>query len=899
MRTRGPTFFTIALIAVAVIAIVATAGSVLYTDLLWFRNLGLSSVFTLEIWARILVIVASGVLIAGFIWLNLSRALAGRVGALPGIIELPIGPMIAPRRIRRSLSWISLAIGLFSGISISSQWLAILKYLRGVSFGAIEPTFGYDVSHYLFTLPVMTLVYQVLAALVMFTGIGVVLLYILTADVSFDSRRLRLSARARSHISLLVAGFIAVKALGYRVMLFNLNYSPRGQVFGASYTDVNAQAVALRLLIYISLGLAILLAANLRFRRTNIIASGIALMLAVSFILGTLYPTFVQQFTVEPDELNKEVAYIQHNIDLTRTAWGLADIEEVDYALSDDLTLASLLADTGTSSNIRLWDYRPLRSTYSQLQEIRLYYAFNDVDIDRYDFGGDYRQVAIAVRELDTDRLVEKTWINQHLVYTHGYGVVVSPVNRATPEGLPDFWIKDVPPVVSGPPATSNFALDQVRSYYGEVTQSYAIVNTEQSEFDYPLGDGTSNNQYDGRGGVQLSSPFVRLAFSLRMRSYQIFLANVINSDSRIMFYRNIVERAQRIAPFLRYDSDPYAVVSDGSLYWVIDAYTYSSAYPYSEPLPSLRINYARNSVKVVIDAYHGDTTFYLFDDEDPLALTYAAIFPDLFTPLEEMPAGIRSHMRYPQDLFEWQSQMYLTYHMRDPVAFYNKEDVWTIPNETYQSRTQPVEPYYLIMRLPGAEDVQFALLTPFTPSGKNNMIGWLAARSDGDNYGLRTLFRFPKTQLVYGPAQIESRIDQDTEISRDLTLWGQRGSEVIRGNLLVIPVDGSILYVEPIYLQAEATRLPEMKRVVVAFRDKIVMRETLDLALRAVFGQDGSSQPPSGTETVAELIRRASDLFASAEEAARNGNWAEYGRLQTELSQVLGELQRRSGETD
>ncbi len=899
MRTRGPTFFTIALIAIVLLGLIAVFGSGLYTDWLWFDNLGFSSVYLLGIFARIAVGLASGLVVAVFLWLNLNLALAGRVGSMPGIIELPIGPMIAPRRIRRYLTWISLIAGGFLGLSVSGQWLNVLKWLRQTPFGIVDPVFGKDVAHYLFTLPVMAVLYQLLIAALVLAVIGVHLIYTLTGDLSFDVRRIRLSGRARAHASLLLAGILATKALGYRIMLYNLNYSPRGQVFGASFTDVNAQAVALRLLFFISLALAAFLIANLRLRRTNLILWGIAFMLAVSFILGNLYPAFVQQFTVEPDEINKEAPYIKHNINFTRHAWDLESIEEVEYAVGGTLTLSELLANTGTVSNIRLWDYRPLRATYAQLQEIRPYYGFNDVDIDRYTLGDDYRQVSLAVRELDTDKLPEKTWINQHLVYTHGYGVVVSPVNRATAEGLPELWVKDVPPLKTGPAAANGFDLQQVRSYYGELARAYAIVNTEQPEFDYPLGEATSTNHYDGRGGVRLSSPLVRLAFALRMRSYQIFLANVVTSESRIMFYRNIQERVRKIAPFLMYDRDPYAVLSGGNLYWMIDAYTYSSAYPYSEPLPTLGANYVRNSVKVVIDAYHGETTFYLFNEEDPVIRTYAAVFPKLFKPFAEMPEDLKSHIRYPQDLFEWQSTMYLDYHMRDPVIFYNKEDVWTIPQETYQARTQPVEPYYLIMRLPGEDEVQFVLLTPFTPRGKNNMVAWLAARSDSGEYGRRTVFRFPKTELIYGPAQIEARIDQDTEISRDLTLWGQRGSEVIRGHLLVIPMNGSILYVEPIYLQAEATRLPEMKRVIAAYRDRVVMRDTLDQALRAVFGQDGGAVPPSGEETLDELIARAASLFSSAEEAARSGDWAEYGRLQTELRQVLQELQTRSGEAE
>jgi uncharacterized membrane protein (UPF0182 family) len=874
--------------------LLAWFGSGFYTDWLWFANLGLSSVFAAGIAWRWIIGLATGALFALFLWVNLNIALAGRVGTLPGIIELPIGPMIAPRQIRRYLLVGAAALGGFIGLNMSAYWLTFLRYLNQVSFGVAEPIFGLDVAHYVFTVPVMALLYQYLMSALVLAAIGVLLIYVLTGDLSFDVRRVRLSGRARAHVSLLVGAMFAVKAIGYRVNLYRLLYSPRGQVFGASFTDVNAEAIALRMLFWLSLAVAALLVVNLRLRRTNLIVAGVALMVGVSFILGTLYPTFVQQFTVEPDELNKERVYIGHNIELTRRAWDLEDIDEVDYPIQGELTMADISRNRDTIDNIRLWDYRPLRATYGQLQEIRAYYAFNDADIDRYRFGNEYRQVSLAVRELDTDRLPERTWINQHLVYTHGYGLVMSPVNRATPEGLPELWIRDVPPVLAGPPAQTGFSVDQVRSYYGELTRTYAIVNTKQPEFDYPLGEVNASIHYDGQGGVRLSSPLVRLAFALRMRSYQIFLADAITTESRIMFYRNIRDRVQRIAPFLTYDRDAYPVVLDGRLYWIIDAYTMTAGYPYSEPLPAIRANYVRNSVKVVIDAYEGSTRYYLFDPDDPLAATYSRIFPQLFTPMSEMPEGLRAHLRYPIDLFSWQSQMFLTYHMRDPVTFYNKEDVWTIPTETYQTRNQPVEPYYLIMRLPGGEGPEFVLMTPFVPRGRNNMIAWLAARSDGDAYGHRIVYRFPKQELVFGPAQIESRIDQDTEISRDLTLWGQRGSEVIRGHLLVIPINGQLLYVEPIYLQAETTRLPEMKRVVVAYRDRVVMAETFDAALRGVFAE-GPAPPGGGEQTLAELVARATRLYDQAEQAVRRGDWAEYGRLQLELRQVLRDLEARA----
>ncbi|MDP2872999.1 MAG: UPF0182 family protein [Bacillota bacterium] len=898
MRPRGVSFFTIALIAIGALGLLALFGSTFYTDWLWFSHLGFDSVFGLGIVSRIVVGLVTGLALTLFLWINLSVALAGRISTLPGIIELPIGPLVAPRRIRRYLLIGSILVGAFIGLNMSANWLGILQYLRQTPFADADPIFGRNVGFYVFSLPVTSLLFQYVMAGLVLAGIGVLMIYVLTGDLNFDVRRVRLTSRARAHVSLLVAGIFAAKALGYRITLYRLLYSPRGQVFGAAYTDVNAEAVALRMLFWIALGLAAVLLANVRVRRTNLIIAGVGLLIVVSFVLGTLYPTFVQQFTVEPDELNKESPYIAHNIEFTRRAWNLESIAEADYQISGQLTAADLQRNQGTVTNIRLWDYRPLQTTYAQLQELRLYYRFNDVDIDRYDFAGDYRQVSLSARELDVTRLPERTWMNQYLIYTHGFGVVMSPVNSATAEGRPELWIRDIPPVLSGAARTAGLEIAQPRIYFGELTNTYAIANTRQPEFDYPAGDVNATNHYDGRGGVRLSSPLVKLAFSLRFRDYQIFLANVITPESRLLMYRNITQRARRIAPFLNYDRDPYLVVADGHPYWIIDAYTMTGAYPYSEPLPRLGANYVRNSVKVVVDAFHGDITFYLFDPGDPLAATYASIFPKLFTPAEQMPAAIRAHVRYPLDYYTWQAELLLTYHMRDPVPFYNKEDVWTVPVERYKGQTQPVEPYYMIMRLPGEAEPEFVLLLPFVPRGKSNMVGWLAARSDGDNYGKRAMFLFPKKEVIFGPAQIEAFIDQDTEISRDLTLWGQRGSEVIRGNLLVIPIDGSILYVEPLYLQAEATSVPELKRVVVVYREKVVMAETLDAALQRIFGQGGGTQPPPGEEqTVAQLAAEARRLFTAAEEAVRRGDWAEYGRLQGELSRVIEQLLDRTGQ--
>jgi uncharacterized membrane protein (UPF0182 family) len=577
-------------------------------------------------------------------------------------------------------------------------------------------------------------------------------------------------------------------------------------------------------------------------------------------------------------------------------AFGLDGVAEANFEVSEQAAPINLAANESTIKNIRLWDYRPLLRTYGQLQEIRLYYAFVDVDVDRYQLGDDYRQVTLSAREIAHDELPQtaQTWINRHLIYTHGSGVVLSPVNEVLEEGLPSLWVRDIPPRSS----YAELVLTRPEIYYGELTNDYVIVKTKEQELDYPSGDRNVYTTYEGAGGIILDSPLKRLAYALRLGKSQVLLSGSITPESRLLWRRAIGERVETVAPFLHYDPDPYPVIVNGRLVWLLDAYTVTDRYPYSEPIRTSMgsINYMRNSVKITMDAYNGTLRFYLIDPDDPLAATYASIFPDLFRPVAEMDQALVNHWRYPEGMFRVQAAKYETFHMTDPQVYYNQEDLWNWAEEVVTGERVPMEPYYVNMRLSGEADTEFVLMLPYTPSNRQNMVAWLYARNDGDYYGQLGVYKFPKQRLIYGPMQVESRIDQDPEISQQLSLWNQRGSQVIRGNLLVIPMDEAILYVEPIYLEAEASQLPELRRVIVAYGNRIAMEETLAAGLARVMGAEvpvsESVEPgvsPSGLEgEVDELIFQADAHYRAAQGCLKAGDWTCYGTEMEALEQVL-----------
>jgi len=722
--------------------------------------------------------------------------------------------------------------------------------------------------------------------------------YVLQRSFVLTSRGPRLAAGARSHLLLLGALLLALKAIGFWLDRFDLVYSPRGVVFGASYTDIHASLPVLGALAVLAGLCAVAALAQIARPGLRLVAGGLVMLVAV-WILGlAVYPALLQRIRVTPNELAAERPFIVHNIRMTRQAYGLDRIEERLFPADESLDARALERNETTIKNIRLWDHRPLLRTFAQLQEIRTYYKFVDVDNDRYLVDGEYRQLMLSARELSYGHLQSRIWINEHLTFTHGYGAVVGPVNRITPEGLPEFFVKDIPPRASG-----GFpAITRPEMYYAEVSNEYALVRTRSQELDYPAGDQNVYSTYAGTGGIPLTTWARKLAFAGRFGEIKILLSNDLTPESRVMMYRSVTERVSQVAPFFRYDHDPYLVVrDDGRLFWMLDGYTTTSRYPYSEPVAGVG-NYVRNSVKVTVDAYNGTLVFYNADPSDPLVRVYAGAFPGLLRPLAEMPADLRRHLRYPEDLFAIQARKYATYHMEDPQVFYNKEDLWAVPRRAIEGREREMEPYYTIMRLPGESKEEFILLTLFNPSRRDNMIAWLAARSDPPHYGRLVVYNFPKQKLVYGPRQIDARIDQDPVISQQLSLWNQRGSTVIRGSLLAIPIDQSLIYVQPLYLAAsEQGALPELRRVIVAYGNQIAMEPTLEQSLTRIFGGRGEraaptpvaarAATPEAPPAAAVLAKRALEIFTRAQEALRRGDFAGYGAEQKNLEEVLKSL--------
>ena len=682
---------------------------------------------------------------------------------------------------------------------------------------------------------------------------------------------------------------------------YELLYSSQGVVWGADYTDTHSRLLAFWVMIVASVLLGIWLITATWSNNLLRPIYGIGIYVLILIIVNGTYPELQQRFVVEPNELAKELPYIKHNIKFTRQAYDLAKIDEQNYQLSSSNNSQVDLRQNnqGTIDNIRLWDYRPLLSTYRQLQEIRFYYRFEDVDVDRYSFDGDYRQVMLSPREFDYSQVPSsaKTWVNQRLKYTHGYGLVMNPVNEVTKDGLPVLFVKNIPPI-----SQTDLRIEEPGIYYGELTKDYIYTGMDTFEFDYPRGDENAFIKYDGLGGVPLGNWWRRLAYAYDRGSLKILISSYFTPDSRIHYYREITERVRHVAPFLLYDNDPYMVAVNGRLKWIIDAYTTSDRYPYSEAvaheqktglITNKNTNYVRNPVKVVVDAKDGTMQFYVVDEDEPVLATYRKSFPQLFKGKDSIPPEIQAHFRYPQDLFEIQAKMYLSYHMEDPQVFYNREDDWRFATELYAGQQQQVEPDYLIMKLPGEATEEFVLILPFTPVNRDNMIAWMAARSDGDNYGKLRLYEFPKQELVYGPFQIEARIDQNPAIAEQITLWSQRGSKVIRGDILVIPINGSLLYVQPLYLRAEKGELPELTRIIVAYDKDIVMTPTLEQSLAAVLAQVPSNTTNSNISTTADdsSPNSALQIYQQAQQALQRGDWVEYGRYQQQLQDILQEL--------
>ncbi|HKY60840.1 MAG TPA: UPF0182 family protein, partial [Gemmatimonadota bacterium] len=728
------------------------------------------------------------------------------------------------------------------------------------------------------------------------------IIYVTSGGLEITENRLRFRDGPLRHMVANVALLFLILAWGYRLDLLELVFSDRSVVYGASYADVHAQVLGYRVLTALALAGFGVTIYDLFRRRYTLTLTAIGALILGAIVLKGLYPGAVQQFEVEPNEIVKEAPYIARNIAYTRRAFDLDAIVERPFDVSVQPAAEALAGAEETIRNIRLWDWRPLLDTYSQLQKLRLYYEFEDVDVDRYELGGRPRQVMLAAREMDVEELAPnvQTWQNQHLIFTHGYGLVMSPVNEVTQEGLPVFYLSDIPP---GAPDSLGDVLtvDRPEIYFGERTTNYVLVATRGQEFDYPQGDQNIYTSYTGDGGLEVDATWRRALFGWYLGSLKLLLTDGITPDSRLLLFRHIRQRVERIAPFLEYDGDPYLVLLEGRLLWVLDAYTASDRYPYSEPVRLTGrhpINYIRNSVKVVVDAYHGSVTFYAWDENDPILRVYRSIFPGLFAPVASMPEGLQAHLRYPEDLFTIQAEVLRSYHMQDPRVFYNREDMWNTPNEIYQGQTARMDPYYVLLQLPDDPEPAFQLVLPFTPQRRDNMIALLAAKGDPGNYGRRVIYEFPKDRLVFGPMQVEARIDQDPIISEQITLWSQKGSSVIRGNLLAIPIGSSVLYVEPLYLQAQQSQLPELRRVIAAFGPRIVMEPTLEGAMQALVGSSaGPAETGPGPETAAAsgaspegavLASEARSAYERAVAAQRRGDWAAYGQALDELGSLL-----------
>ncbi|MBN1833857.1 MAG: UPF0182 family protein [Deltaproteobacteria bacterium] len=927
------------------------SGISIYPDWLWFENLGFSPVFLTMIlskfgfgflvWLLLILIICLNLYIARRLNPGSGKDIA--IKAADNDASPPLG--LSNRALNTLLIALILILSLYVAAKGALRWDMVLRYFNQQPFGHTDPVFNKEIGFYIFSLPLYIYIQNGLSILFVLSGLITIAWYLKNGALQIEGDlsqletgkasfpRIYISPKALKHLIFLAGIIVLISAWGYGLKVYRLLYSTQGPAFGASYTDIHIKILAYRLLIVVSLGFAVILFLTaFKFRKKLFWISG-GIWIGSMLVFATGLPILVQKVVVKPNELAKESTYIAYNIEATRKAYNLNRIKEVPFEVKDTLSHKDIEQNDVTIQNIRIWDERPLLQTYKQIQSIRLYYDFNNVDVDRYVIDNQYRQLMLAARELDVNQLPPQanTWVNRHLIYTHGYGLASSPVNEVTGEGLPNLFVKDLPPAY-----TPDLKVERPEIYYGERTAEYVLVKTKAEEFDYPKGDTNVEAIYQGKGGVPITSFFRRLLYAIEFLDPQILFTTYLTPESRIMYKRRIARRTRLIAPFLDYDSDPYMVITEGKLYWIQDAYTTSDMYPYSLRsygyFGNKAVNYIRNSVKVTIDAYNGNVCFYMMDEEDPIIQTYLSIFPDLFRPFSEMPDDLKKHIRYPRGLFSIQVGTYAKYHMDDVQVFYNQEDLWQVPDEMYGDSRQQMEPYYIILKLPEEEKEEFFLMLPFTPSSKDNMIGWLAARCDLPGYGNLLVYKLPKEKLVYGPMQIEARVDQQTEISRELSLWSQRGSRVIRGNLLAVPLGDTFIYVEPVYLEAKqeesesslvatpqtrrlirsprqgtgaplqgdrskAASLPELKRVIAAVGNRLVMEENVDKALSSILGkQVFTKQKPTSPAALPaggaySLSARALEHYDKAKEHLRNGNWAGYGKELENLEGLLKEM--------
>ncbi len=874
----------------------------LIADWLWFQEVGYRDIFYITLLTKLKMAALFGIAFLVIFYSNLLLA----VKMSSPIVVFDAGDTVqAPpweiegKRLQVLILAASVLLSLFAASYGTGQWENFLLFTNATSFGINDPLFHKDISFYIFSLPFLTHIYSWLVFTIIVTIIATGLIYLTRRSFRFiPPRTWQVTPQARMHLAILAAVLFFWGTFGVWLELNEILFAKRGVVFGPGYTEVTTQLWVLKTLMVVCIvcGLSAIYYA---FRPDwRVPAAAILVFLLVAIAGRNIYPALVQKFKVIPNEIVLEMPYLEKNIQYTRMAYQLQDIEDKEFPVEENLTREDLRKNDITIKNVRLWDHGPLLQTYGQLQEMRTYYKFMSVHNDRYMVNGEYRQVMLSPRELSYQALPSRTWVNEHLTYTHGYGAVLGPVNRISGEGLPEFFIKDIPPV-----STTDVKITRPEIYYGETSNEYIFVKGKRQEFDYPVGDKNVYSNYGGSGGVPLSF-WKKILFAARFGSFTILLSDDITSDSRVMYYRKVTERVSHIIPFIELDGSPYMVISpEGRLIWILDGYTTTDRFPYSEPSAKMG-NYIRNSVKATVDAYDGSVKMYVSDAKDPIIQTYAKIFPGVFRAMDEMPKELRSHIRYPQAMLALQARMYGAYHMQDPQVFYNKEDLWTIPGKHIAGHDSEMEPYYTIMKLPGDKKEEFILLLLFTPSRKDNMSAWMAVRCDAANYGKIIVFKFPKDKLVYGPSQIEARIDQDTEISRQLSLWNQRGSQVIRGRLLAIPIEKAIMYFESLYLAAEKGQLPELKRVIVAYGNSIAMEDNLETSLQRIFGakvmkEEKQTAAETRTPSAKEKTDRQAALdalthFRKAQEYLKLGNWASYGEELKKVDEILRAIEKK-----
>lgn len=897
-------------------------------DLSWFKEVGYTDTFIKMVFSKLIVGIPIFFLCYAFLTIYLNRLKKKYFDTVETVLDE------AHEKLSNRIKNIAVVIiSILFAFSISTVfWMDILKFINSTKFGVEDPIFNKDISFYVFKLPLINNLFVVLlnamVSLVIITAVYLAVLLGQNPPVNEDYRgtadnirdmypglktqesRNKLIDLGLSIILKIGVIFFIVLALKNILSTYQLLYSSRGAIFGAGYTDVKITLWVYRAKAVVSFIVAIVLLFGKKSIDKKKLALGGISALVIATLIGTGAEMAVQSFIVTPDELAKERPYIENTIKYTNMAYGLDNVEIRDYPVSQNLTVDDIIKNKETISNISLNDYRPTKEAFTQLQGLRGYYSFNDVDIDRYVLDGKLTQVFLSIREIDKSKLESnaQTWINTKLKYTHGYGATVAPVNQLNPSGQPNMIVKNVP-VVS---EVAELELKKPQVYFGELTNDYVIVNTSELEFDYPKGESNEMTTYDGQAGIKLNF-MNRLMFAIKEKDMKLLIASGINSDSKILINRNVKSRVKKIAPFITFDENPYAIIENGKIYYVIDGYTNTEYYPYSEPINNQsRVNYVRNSVKAVVDAYDGTVSFYMADTEDPIVKTYSKIFPGLLQPMKDMPDFIKKHVRYPQFIFDIQAKMYATYHMKNPDVFYNREDKWDIPIETYGGEAVQMESLYFTFKLPGEKGSEFVLSVPYTPKQRQNMTAFMVARNDGENYGDIVLYRFPKDKTIIGPQQMEAKINNNDIISKDLSLWDSRGSQVIRGHILTIPIESSILYVEPLYIRAEAENaIPEVKRIIVGYKDQVVMEESLDKALEKIFGKSKNTEELLAGSVVDEngnpiettgsaqgtqvsnnnTIAYANQLFEEAQAALKKGSLSEYEAKINKLGDVLKQL--------